>query len=294
MQANWNEIDASLDYLVLDRQAKVASVYASSLKNVKGQMASLYEKHGELTFSEMVKYNRMQQLEKNLTSELKDMGKKVKSVTSEAIKTGFEDSYYKTGFMFENHTGLNLGFSRIPKDQVNAILDDPFDWKTKVVNNVTKLKANIKDVIAKGLIQGVSYPKMAMMLTKRMKMGANDSMRIIRTEGHRAQVKGRLHGIERTESAAERLGVKTKRKWSSTSDDRTRSSHVSMNGKFTDKNDMFTFPSGLKTEGPGLSGDPGEDINCRCQVQMIFEGYEPDVEASKGMESRQGFACLNG
>jgi len=61
--------------------------------------------------------------------------------------------------------------------------------------------------------------------------------------------------------------VKIKRLWVSMRDERVRDSHREMDGKFEDDDGLFTLPSGLRGEGPGLFDDPSESINCRCTTR---------------------------
>ena len=44
MKANWDDIDDSLEYFILDRQGQLASVYSSSLKNMFIASVSKVEK----------------------------------------------------------------------------------------------------------------------------------------------------------------------------------------------------------------------------------------------------------
>ena len=62
-------------------------------------------------------------------------------------------------------------------------------------------------------------------------------------------------------------GVRIKRVWISMRDDRVRDSHREMDGKWEDEDGLFTLPSGLRGEGPGLFDDPAESINCRCTTR---------------------------
>jgi hypothetical protein len=108
-------------------------------------------------------------------------------------------------------------------------------------------------------------------LEKSTEMSANKTIRIVRTEGHGTQSVGRKLAVDNIEGAADRLGVKIKRVWVATNDDRTRDSHLAMDGKEADDDGLFTFPSGVRTEGPGMSGVAEEDINCRCTVRVEVE-----------------------
>jgi len=287
---NWN--DEGLEYLQYTKELQLQHVYQESLENVKYKLNNLYSKHDKLTYADVLQYNRMQKIEHDLISEINALGGKAKRITRATLKEGFEHSYYFTGFAVENHTGINMGFTKLPVDTIEAALEDPYDWPIRTTTNGKLLKQRLKDTVVRSLIQGYSYGKMVTHLTQSMNIGLKSARKLLRTEVHRAQVKGRLVAIEKTEEATKLLKVKTIRTWRSTKDDRTRDSHKSMQGKPANKKGLFTLPSGAKARGPGLSGIAEEDINCRCTIMLVFPDYEPEVDEAIGMEPKKGFSCL--
>lgn len=90
------------------------------------------------------------------------------------------------------------------------------------------------------------------------------SERIARTETTRAANDGavklyKLWGMEQKE-------------WLSTNDDRTRDTHLEMNGQIVDINKDFESPSGAKLSQPGDSNAPlAETVNCRCTVLPVIK-----------------------
>ena len=117
------------------------------------------------------------------------------------------------------------------------------------------------------MIRGEGYAKIASQITDISGKSASDVLRIVRTEGHRAQSAGRLLAFEKSEAAAERLGIKTARVWVSTKDERTRDQHISADGREADKDGMFDV-GGEKLAGPGLGSLPENNINCRCTTKL--------------------------
>lgn len=80
------------------------------------------------------------------------------------------------------------------------------------------------------------------------------SKTIARTEVHGATIEGTIEGYKQS-------GVQTKI-WVAVMDDVTRDSHAMVDGEEVPIN-MY-FSNGIYA--PGTSGDPGEDINCRCVI----------------------------
>lgn len=92
------------------------------------------------------------------------------------------------------------------------------------------------------------------------------SDQIARTETVRAQ----SHGTRARFRAAEASGVTLQREWLSARDANVRSHHRALDGKRTTVEGRWTFPSGVETEGPGLSGRAEEDCNCRCAERAVL------------------------
>lgn len=90
----------------------------------------------------------------------------------------------------------------------------------------------------------------------------NNSSRIqtiVRTEGHRLMEQAKLDD-------AESVGAKFKT-WITMGDDRVRDTHQALDGMTIPIDERF--PNGAMI--PGDSGDPAEDINCRCILEYTTE-----------------------
>jgi len=88
----------------------------------------------------------------------------------------------------------------------------------------------------------------------------NNSQRIqtiVRTEGHRLMEQAKYDD-------AENVGAKLKM-WITMGDDRVRDTHQMLNGMVISIEDRF--PNGAMI--PGDSGDPAEDIGCRCILEYL-------------------------
>lgn len=263
-------------------------------------MGRVYRKYGEgdtLKISEMVQYKRLANLETQVVGELKSLHANVRSVTRNAIKDGYSENYYRTGWGVETYTGIDMKFGVLQPKQVEAAILNPMSkikWTESAKAVTNQMAAQLKSRITTNIIQGVGYREANKRIGKVMNMAANRSMRILRTETHRAQVMGRLASLDKTAAAASRLGLKMNRKWSSTRDLRTRDSHIEMHNQAAVDN-VFILPTGGTTEGPGLSGIPEEDINCRCSVLAVFPELEAigDAEFEPGeMIEGSNFYCL--
>ena len=89
---------------------------------------------------------------------------------------------------------------------------------------------------------------------------------IARTETGRAGTQASLEGYKQS-------GVVKFKEWLSARDDNVRESHETADGQVVPLDGFFSV-GGKQTAGPGLSGDPGEDIDCRCRVAPLREASQ--------------------
>lgn len=69
-------------------------------------------------------------------------------------------------------------------------------------------------------------------------------------------------------------GVVDEREWVATPDERTRESHLAMDGQVVGINEKFVAPTGAEADHPGAFGIADEDIQCRCTTAAVIA--DPD------------------
>jgi len=90
---------------------------------------------------------------------------------------------------------------------------------------------------------------------------------IARTEIHGTfETAGRLA----IKSAADELGLRYLKEWVSAMDDRVRDDHADAHGQTVGIDDEFEV-GGSRGMNPGETGDPSQDINCRCTSKYIVD-----------------------
>lgn len=274
-----SKADKVHDELMNGYKKRLISLYKKSLDEIKKKIAAMYEKYGEkVTYSDMQSYNRLAVLEKEIALQLKELtGENIK-LTTDSIKESFVESFYRTGYGFEKGLGVKMGFGQLNPAVINAAVLNPLDsikWPERLKDHINQYNRAIRQEITQGLIEGKGYAKIAKGITEKTSIMATKAFVIARTESGRAQSAARTLAFDKSEAAAERLGVKTTRIWIATLDERTRDTHRSMDKQEAHKNAngklVFTLPGGAETEGPRLSGIASEDINCRCTTSLIIE-----------------------
>lgn len=140
-------------------------------------------------------------------------------------------------------------------------LDIPKDkrWNTKSINSE----------VLQGILQGESIPKIASRLTHVTDMNRNSSIRNARTMVTSAENKGRQDSFIK----ASEDGVRMKRKWVATHDERTRAWHADLDGVETDLDEPWENEYGLIMYPGDPSADPANVYNCRCSVRAHVLGF---------------------
>jgi SPP1 gp7 family putative phage head morphogenesis protein len=138
-------------------------------------------------------------------------------------------------------------------------IDIPKDerWNTKQMSSK----------LLQGILNGDSIPKIAESLKD--VIGNNDAsaVRNARTLTTQAENAGRLDSYKNLESQ----GVVQKKVWMATPDDRTRKSHIDIDGEEVDINDEFS--NGLMY--PADPAGAAEEVwNCRCSMRTHIIGFK--------------------
>ena len=271
-----------VDRLTKQAEKELIKVYRDSLKEIRAQVALAYEKYsreGSLSMGEMMKYGRLVKLEEAIAKELSKLTGRETRTTKKAIKDVFAESYYRAGWALETGAEVLLGFTVLKPEAVEAAVLNPLDritWLQRAKDNISVLNRQIREEIARGIIQGYPYDKTAKAVKERMDIGASKAIRIVQTETHRAQSQGTQAAFEK---AADK-GLIFKRVWVSTLDKKTRDKHRALDGQKVDIDEPFKI-AGMEAMYPGGFGVPSMDVNCRCSVRAEIEGMEPQLRRAR-------------
>jgi len=145
----------------------------------------------------------------------------------------------------------------------------------KEVNGKKDIRWNVAKInseVTQGILQGEAMPKIAERLSNVLGMDKVSAIRNARTTVTSAQNKGRMDMMRHARSK----GVIVQKGWSSALDDRTRESHLELDGEFVDEDEPFS--NGLMYPGDP-DGAPEEVYNCRCSLIYKVVGFgDPQEE----------------
>lgn len=166
---------------------------------------------------------------------------------------------------------------KLIKDNPNLLKDVDMDadkkWNTEKMNRE----------ITHGIIQGEPMEKIADRLQRVTDMDRNAAVRNARTMMTGAENMGRAEAAD----DLKKQGIPMDEVWSATYDNRTRESHLELDGTVRDENGLF----GVGIINKPLrypadpEGDPEEIYNCRCRLSLQIVG----IDHSKDQELYENF-----
>lgn len=260
---------------------KLFNVYNDALKEVRKKLKVYMEDYKDLPYYKQKQTGKLLALEKEIVELLNESYPKAKYEVTEFKQNELEEGYYSTMYQIEGETGASLDFMGLDKEFVRQSVAKPIGGKTlskHLYKSRVKLANRATSELRNGMIQGKPYAEIAGAIKRHTEANYKQAMRIARTEG------GRLRTLSKQVAydEAKDMGIDMQKRWYSSLDSRTRSSHQSLDGQTRKIDEDFESPdSGAKGPGPRLLGRASEDINCRCTTITIVDGIAPDSRLTK-------------
>jgi hypothetical protein len=159
-----------------------------------------------------------------------------------------------------------------PSDAVSfSLLDDSTVYKLhKKISVLKDERWNAKQMTSKvlhGILNGESIPKIANSMAEVVGNNMASAVRNARTMVTGAENEGRQDSFENLE----KQGVVQKKVWMATPDDRTRASHIEIDGEEVDVNEHFSNGCMYPADPEGA---PEEVWNCRCTMVTHIVGFK--------------------
>lgn len=259
------------DKIEKDLTKKILKQYELAQEKINQQLHEIELKYfagKELSYSEMIKFDRLSKLNKRIQDDINELYKQIGKELDTALIGTYNNAYLYSSWILETGTGVSMSYTIFDKNIVRLAIQNSISGLT--LND--RLKANRANIILKtresitrDLIQGKSVRNMAKNIKDLYEGDMVKSTRIIRTEVNRIMNTANLESYKRAEQA----GLKFRKKWLSAKDNRVRDTHKTLNGQYADKNGLF-WSNGNSAEGPGLFGIAKEDIHCRCTTIVEF------------------------
>ena len=269
-----------------DLERRLVRNYRVSLSAIRNLIAGVaYERYNG-SWSAMMQYNRLGRLEEQIGKEVAKLTGKTAIGIKTGMAAGYKESFHHVAFGVMKESKVKLAFGLLREADVARAVSNPLDrvgFLKRNRMNQAVLTRQMQDILAEGLAQGKGYSVVGREISERMGVGANNAVRIARTEMHRSQQAGRMDSIRE----ADEMGVKMIKVWSSSLDDVTREEHQDLDGQKREIDEDFEI-DGMTASEPGAFGIAQLDINCRCSVRSEIKGYEPELRYRRDKLGKEG------
>lgn len=247
---------------VIDR---LQQVYKKALQDIDQEIERLMKRFdpetGDLPQSVIYQVQYQRQLRSQVEGHLNRLRSQQYTTVASYLDDCYTDGF--VGTMYDMHgQGVPL---LMPIDQESMIRAVQLDSKiskglyTRLGEDINLLKRKITAQVSRGISTGMSYAQVAQQLAGYTRIGFNNAVRIARTEGHRIQTTAAMDAMH----GAKEKGADIVKQWDATLDDRTRESHMMVDGQIRELDEPFG--NGLMFPGDP-SGGAAEVVNCRCAI----------------------------
>lgn len=221
--------------------------------------------------------NKWIDLRKEISNDLINADKLAAAIINNEIPLIFAENCNFASFLIDKNINAYCGFNVYDKNTVLQLLKGN-KILPNVEVNVDKAmlwnERHIQSAILQGTIQGDSIEHLSKRLRQVADMDRKQAIRTARSTMTSAQNGGRQASYEQ----AEELGIKLKKQWLSTHDDRTRSSHIFLDGQVVDVNESFKNIDGEEITFPGdPKAPPADYYNCRCTMISVIDKTNSDI-----------------
>lgn len=275
-------------------EKEVHDVYAQATKEMTEKVDNYFAKYkaedekqrakyeqGEITKKEYTEWRKRKMLTGKQYVQMRDtLARDLTNTDSIAMKMVGDkmiDVYalnmnYET-YNIEHETRLDTSFSLYNHDSVERLIKTnpailPIPKPDKMLDYKWN-KQHLQSALTQGILQGESITKIAKRFQNVSGMDERAAIRNARTAMTGAQNGGRLDAMER----ANENGVEVKKGWMATLDDRTRDSHVELDGEEREIDEEFS--NGVMFPGDP-EGEPAEVYNCRCRMIHVYPKHPVD------------------
>lgn len=295
----YKEAQVELAKLLQGEERQIVRYYGTALSQCRKELEKIYKRYGidgRLTNAEMSKYNRLSQLQDDISGILEKQLVNVDSMTRRLTGDQYQEAFYRHAYAIDQGAGMSLSWGQIPQDAVKAVVESPLSKLASSKAMAMGRKGTVdkvRDELALAVIRGDSYDRLSMRISDVLGVRIEDgdkvryldkgaayrSMLVARTEGQRVLVDGQQAAYDR----AQELGCEFDRIWDATLDGRTRPEHGALDGKAMDDEHKGWFvPSIGWVSGPLHSGVASFDINCRCRIVSQVKGLPQGERYARG------------
>lgn len=294
------------DLAVKRAEWRLSRVYRQAARDIEDKMKAWEKGHAEreARYRQQVKDGKLSQKDfdawmrgqvfqgqqwqarkKEIDEILLNADKAAANIVNEGKIGVFAQNYNYIGKEIKSESGISAqaksGFTMVDQNTVARLIESDPQILPKAKEGVKKDKAYayynklMNSAITQGIIQGESIPQIAKRIaTVTGESNYKSAVRNARTAFTGAQNAGRMEGLHK----AQQLGIKVKKQWVATNDNRTRDTHAELDGTIVDVDEPFVTTAGNEIMYPGdPTADASEVYNCRCTLVYVYEENENKI-----------------
>lgn len=266
-EKKYAKINAIINKREQDARKSIKVSYEDVYREIKEFIRFWTDKlNGPLTASEMYKYNRYNNLVKEIEGTLKNLEMLKAGKLNKYVLDQYETSYFGSGYVLETEWQQKLNYRVLDRNRLLKSVQNPMA-KVSLANQPDIVRQQLVQAITSSINLGEGINEASARVKKALGKNANNAYRIYQTETTRVNNEANIESMEK----AQNYGLNIKKKWIATLDDRTRNSHKHLDGQVRPVGQ--TFSNGLMYPGDP-EGPPGEVINCRCTMITEVDGYK--------------------
>lgn len=242
---------------------------------------------GEITHKEFIEFRehymmtsrQMKGICTELGNTLTDYNERATAIINGHARSVFVNNYNYGAYEVCKGTGTNIAFHLVDEKTVDRLLGDNVKLLPQVdLDKVKDVRWNMQKVqsaLTQGILQGDSIGNISKRLQQVTNMTDKAAVRNARTMTTSAENGGRQAVYEE----AEAMGIELEKTWVATLDDRTRDSHVELDGQTIPVDQKFKNADGELMFPADPDGTPENVYNCRCTMITSIKGHKRDLSS---------------
>jgi hypothetical protein len=284
---NQELIEEHLTKMLEDSEKEIDKVFTNRTKALLQHLAEMfrkYEKDGELSRTQIYKYNRFEKELEFIKGQIQGDYKALYKEIDKLMKEQWLDNYLQSAYVYEMATQTDMQYTIPSADVINQAILNPIAELTLSAlmnNHRNEIIRKIRIELASGIQAGEGYSQIAERLENVVNFSRVKALRVARTESGKSQTLGRLASGEQAERYADLAKF-----WMAELDSRTRQSHRKLDSKEANEDGYFTYGPN-KTLGPSLWMGPDSaklSINCRCDIGYKVNNEMPDTRRARNYD----------
>lgn len=135
--------------------------------------------------NQRIKFERMLQQKSNIDAAITRLSNIQNTTTADTIKEVAKDSYYRSIFEVQKHTGIGFSFNEWDEELFTKLAKTKWsgeNYSARIWKNRDKLAEIIKDEIMQGFIAGKTQDEMYDVIVNEFAVSNSNARRLIRTE----------------------------------------------------------------------------------------------------------------